>query len=130
MILLDSSLYSFFGSSIFISICSIIVSIVSAYILIRERVLKSEMRIDAMTDYIDRKNDLINKNIENKNDLLKQTMFELKDDIQDFKQLNIKTSDTLNNNTIAIRELKAVLDLLKDQLGVKAINRLKKTSSD
>ena len=83
-----------------------------------------------MTDYIDRKNDLINKNIENKNDLLKQTMVELKDDIQDFKQLNIKTSDTLNNNTIAIRELKAVLDLLKDQLGVKAINRLKKTSSD
>ena len=138
---LDANILSAINSNILVAICSAVVSIITAYIMIRERVLKTEMKINAMTDYIDRKNDLINnnivntrdqmdKNIESKNALVQQGVNSLREDISDFKELNIRTTETLNQNTIAIRELKAVLDLLKDQLGVKAINRLKKTSAD
>ena len=141
MMFLDANILSAINSNILVAICSAVVSIITAYIMIRERVLKTEMKINAMTDYIDRKNDLINnnivntrdqmdKNIESKNALVQQGVNSLREDISDFKELNIRTTETLNQNTIAIRELKAVLDLLKDQLGVKAINRLKKTSAD
>lgn len=138
---LDASILSSIDSNIIVALGSVVVSIVTAYIMIRERVLKTEMKITAMTDYIDRKHDLVKQNIEadkllmnnsidGKNQLVKQSVDALRDDIGEFKELNIKTTETLAQNTIAIRELKAVLDLLKDQLGVKAINRLKKTSSD
>lgn len=141
MMFLDANILSAINSNILVAICSAVVSIITAYIMIRERVLKTEMKINAMTDYIDRKNDIINnnivntrdqmdKNIESKNALVQQGVNSLREDISDFKELNIRTTETLNQNTIAIRELKAVLDLLKDQLGVKAINRLKKTSAD
>jgi len=117
--LLDANLFSGFGNDVLISVCTAVISLISGYIIIRERVLKTEMKLEAMTAYVDKKNELLDNKIK-----------ELQGDIFDFKVLNKETSNSLIENTAAIRELKVVLDLLKEQLGVRAIKKLKSTLSD
>jgi hypothetical protein len=118
-LLLDSNILSSLGTDVLISLGTVIVSIVGGYIIIRERILKTEMKIEAMTNYIDRKNEVLDNKIR-----------DLQADILDFKQINKESSNSLIENTAAIRELKVVLDLLKEQLGVKAIRKLKTTLSE
>lgn len=118
-ILLDSTIFSSLGTDVLISIGTALVSIVCGYIIIRERILKTEIKLEAMTNYIDRKNEVLDNKIR-----------ELQADILDFKQINKETSNSLIENTAAIRELKVVLDLLKEQLGVKAMRKLKNTISE
>lgn len=118
-LLLDASIFSSFGNDILISLVTALVSLVGGYIIIRERILKTELKLIGMTDYIDRKNELV----ENK-------MFALQEDIQEFKELNKETNKALADNTLAIRELKTVLDMLKSQLGVQGKNRLNKFDQD
>lgn len=103
--------------NILIPIGSIIVSIIGGYIIIRERILKTELKLTSMTDYIDRKNEII----ENK-------IGELQADILEFKQLNKEMGKALAENTAAIHELRTVLDLLKEQLGVMGQKRIRGSS--
>ncbi len=107
------------GMQWLVSFLTVLISVVGGYIMIRERILKTELKIDATTNYIDRKNELIEKKIE-----------ELVGDISEFKQLNKDTTKSLIENTAAIRELKVVLDLLKEQLGLKAVRRMRKNTDD
>lgn len=113
-ILLDAGFFSGISNDLLISIGTVIFSLISGYILIRERVLKIENKLESMNDYIDKKNEILDNKIK-----------ELQGDIFDFKILNKETSKSLIENTAAIRELKVVLDLLKEQLGVRAIKKLK-----
>lgn len=107
--LIDSNFFSSLGSELIISVAAALVSLIGGYIIIRERILKTELKIETMTEYIDRKNEVLDNKIK-----------ELQNDMYDFKQLNKETSNSLIENTAAIRELKAVLELLKEHLGIKS----------
>lgn len=121
MLILDSNTLANMGMGMqwLVSFLTVLISVVGGYIMIRERILKTELKIDATTNYIDRKNELIEKKIE-----------ELVGDINEFKQLNKDTTKSLIENTAAIRELKVVLDLLKEQLGLKAVRRMRKNTDN
>ena len=114
IIFLISNLISMFSSEVIISIVTAVISFVGGYIIIRERILKNELKIDSMSSYIDRKHEIINNKIK-----------DLQEDIIEFKQLNKETSNSIIENTAAIRELKVVLDILKEQLGIKALRKIK-----
>ena len=105
MTFLDLNMFNNQNLQGIISIGTIFISILGGYIIIRERILKTELKIVATTTYIDTKNELIDSKIN-----------ELKKDIEEFKQLNKEMNNSLVQNTIAIRELRVVLDLLKQQL--------------
>jgi H+/gluconate symporter-like permease len=83
-----------------------IATIVTGYIVIRERILKSEIKLENVYDYIDGRNELLDSKIK-----------ELQEDISDFKEINKEASKSLSENTVAIRELKFVLTILQEQLG-------------
>lgn len=118
-ILLETGIGSNYGSDIVIAAVTGLVSLVGGYIIIRERILKTEMRLNAMSDYVDRKSEILDNKIK-----------AIHDDISDFKELNKETSKSLVENTAAIRELKLVLDLLKEQLGVKGMKKLRTPNED
>jgi hypothetical protein len=82
-----------------------IATIITGYIVIRERILKSEIKLDNIYDYIDGRNELLDSKIK-----------ELQQDIYDFKEINKEASKSLADNTAAIRELKFVLTILQEQL--------------
>jgi len=62
--------------------------------------------------------------------LLENKIAELQKDILEFKQLNKETTNSLIENTAAIRELKAVLYILKEQLGVKGARKVRNMIED
>lgn len=117
--LLDANILQGVGNEILTSLGAAIISITGGYILIRERILKNEMKTNSMTNYID-----------SKYELLENRIGELQKDIAEFKELNKETSKALADNTMAIRELRVVLDMLKEQLGVKAIRKVKNALDD
>lgn len=116
-LLLDSNIFSTIGNEVLLSVGSMVVSVISAYFIMRERIVKNEVKTDGIVNYIDRKNEVLDNKIK-----------ELQDDINEFKLLNKETSNSLIENTAAIRELRVVLDLLKEQLGVKAMRKLKNSA--
>ena len=92
---------------------TIAVSIVTTYIVIRERILKNEMKNEQLKEYIDNNIKLIDNKI-----------IQIQEDLIDFKELNRETSKSLQETASAIRELKAVLEILKDDLDeTRAIRR-------
>ncbi len=116
-ILLDSQIIQGVGNDFLMSLGAAVVSLVGGYIIIRERILKTELKTNAMTDYID-----------GKYRLLENKIAELQEDITEFKMLNKETAKSLTENTAAIRELKAVMYILKEQLGVKAQRKVRAMS--
>ena len=92
----------------------------------RERILKTETEIGAITSYVDRKNDIIAKEIKELNKDFEEYKATNKESLDELKGINKDITKSINDNTVAIRELKAVLDLLKDQLGIKAMRTIKK----
>ena len=119
MLLLDGNLLSSISTDVLISMGTAIASVIAGYIVMRERILKTEMKISTMTDYIDRKNELL----ENKINDHQKDVVELKENL---KETSKETSKALAENTLAIRELKTVLDMIKGQLGVKGQRRVSK----
>lgn len=101
------SILSNVGDDLLVSILTGVLSIATSFVLMRERVLKLEMKMDSMTEYVDRKNEVLDNKIS-----------ELQDDIEEFKELNKETNKSLIENTAAIRELKMVLNLIREKIGV------------
>jgi len=118
-ILLDTGIIQGLGNDILVSIGAAAASLIGGYILIRERILKNELKTNAMSEYID-----------GKYQLLENKIAELQKDILEFKQLNKETTNSLIENTAAIRELKAVLYILKEQLGVKGARKVRNMIED
>ena len=108
-----------FSNDIIISVITGFLSLVTAYILIRERILKTELEIKNI--YNNNKRD--NKIIDNK-------IKDLINDITDIKDIDKINMGSLQENASAIRELKVILNLLKEQLGIKAIRKLKNSIKD
>lgn len=119
MLMLDANVVSLISNDLLVSMATGLVSLVTGYILIRERILKTEIKLNTMTEYIDRKNELLEDKIK-----------ELHSDIQEFKELNKEMNKTLTDNTLAIRELRIVLDLIKQNLGVKGLRMMRDSMSD
>lgn len=93
------------GDQIVIAIISAIVCLVTAYFYTKEKILKVESKTEQMTAYIDNNIRLIETKITNINT-----------ELNEFKEVNRETSRSLAENTGAIRELKTVLNMLKEQL--------------
>lgn len=105
MLTLLESLFANFSTDLLIAIVSSAASLVTAYIVMRERLLKIEVKLENVYEYID-----------NRNDLIDSKMKDLQEDIQDFKVLNKETTKSLAENTAAIQELKIVLKLVTEKL--------------
>jgi hypothetical protein len=101
----SGSIFDNISTDLISGLIASIATIITGYIVIRERILKSEIKLDNVYDYIDGRNELLNARIK-----------ELQDDILDFKEINKETSKSLAENTTAIRELKIVLTILQEQL--------------
>lgn len=106
MYLLDSWL-SLVSNDLIISLLSSAATLVGSYFILRERVVKLEIKNQHTIEYIDNQISLLRGEIEN-----------IKDDISDFKELNKETTKSLIENTTAIRELKLVLELLREQIKI------------
>ena len=106
MYLLEATgILSWLGSDAIFSIISSLLTLAGSYFILRERVVKLEIRNAHLTEYID-----------NQAKVLQNELNNVKEDIQDFKELNKETQKSLVENTAAIRELKLVLELLREQI--------------
>lgn len=119
MIIFDIIQAPLISNDLLVSFITGIISLITGYILIRERILKTEMKLNTMTDYIDRKNEILENKIK-----------ELQQDIKEFKEINKEMNKNLNDNTLAIRELRVVLDLIKNQMGIKGMRMIRDSMSD
>lgn len=93
------------GDTIIAALISGAGGIITAYVFIREKLLKNETKNDQIVTYVDGKLQLFDNKI-----------LELQRDISDFKEINKETARSLTENTAAIRELKLVLNMLREQL--------------
>lgn len=102
-------------------IVTIGISMVTSYVFIREKLLKNELKNEQLKEYIDGNLRLVDSKI-----------IDIQKDLIEFKELNRDTARSLQETTGAIRELKVVLEILKDDLDdIKAIrNRLTKKPSE
>jgi cell division protein FtsB len=96
---------SSFSSDFLVALLSSATTLVTGYMLLRERLLKTEYKLETVYDYIDNRNTIIENKIK-----------DLQQDIQDFKDLNKDTSKSLAENTAAINELKIVLSIVTEKL--------------
>ncbi len=88
-----------------LSLFSSFISLVGAYFILRERIVKMEIKNAHITEYIDSHISMLKNDLNN-----------VKEDINDFKQLNKETAKSLIDNTAAIKELKLVLDMISRQI--------------
>jgi len=88
-----------------VALCTGIGALVTGYVLMKEKLVKNELKTENILSYID-----------SKVELLTMEMNKMKEDIVDFKEINKETSKSLTENTSAVRELKIVLNMLKIQL--------------
>ena len=102
-----TNLLSWLGSDVVFSIISSLVTLAGSYLILRERVVKLEILNSHLTEYID-----------SQIKVLQSEISYVKEDIQDFKDLNKETQKSLAENTAAIRELKLVLELLREQIQI------------
>jgi len=93
------------GVELIVSAIATIGTVITSYIIIRERIVKNELKIENIYEYINSRDQIRENEIK-----------ELKEDISDFKEINRETTKSLSENTAAIRELKFVLDILRDRL--------------
>lgn len=106
MYLLQSNgIVEWLGSDVVFPIISSFVTLLGSYLILRERVVKLELKNSHLTEYINNEMKIVLAEVEN-----------IKEDIQDFKILNKETQKSLAENTSAIRELKLVLELLREQI--------------
>lgn len=101
----NGNILSSISSDVIIAILSSITTLITGYILLRERLLKTEYKFETVYDYIDNRNSLIENKIKS-----------LQDDIHDFKEMNKETTKSLAENTAAINELRVVLSIVTEKL--------------
>jgi cell division protein FtsB len=105
-ILLEASnVFGSVNSDFIIALISSATTVITGYIILRERLLKTEVKLENVYDYIDNRNQVIENKIK-----------ELKDDISEFKDINKETAKSLAENTAAIKELKIVLNIVTEKL--------------
>lgn len=114
-----SSIFDNISTDLISGVVASLATIITGYIVIRERILKSEIKLENVYDYIDQRNQLLDSKIK-----------ELQSDILDFKEINKEASKSLAENTAAIRELKFVLTILQEQLSVQIIPQRKIAKKD
>lgn len=114
-----SSIFDNISTDLISGLIASIATIITGYIVIRERILKSEIKLENVYDYIDGRNELLDSKIK-----------ELQQDIYDFKEINREASKSLAENTAAIRELKFVLTILQEQLIPNNPNVKRQTKKD
>jgi len=78
-------------------------TLLTGYIIIRERILKNEIKTEGIYEHLAQRDQLIENKIK-----------ELQMDIVESKEINKEMAQSLNENTIAIRELKAILGIIKE----------------
>lgn len=78
-------------------------TLLTGYIIIRERILKNEIKTEGIYEHLAQRDQLFDSKIK-----------ELQQDIVDSKEVNKEMAQSLNENTMAIRELKAVLSIIKE----------------
>lgn len=93
------------GETIIATLLSGAAGLITAYVMIREKLIKNEVKNNQIVAYVD-----------SKYQLLENKIGELQKDISDFKEINKETAKSLTENTAAIRELKLVLNMLREQL--------------
>lgn len=79
--------------------------LITAYVLMKEKLVKNELKTENVISYID-----------SKIEVLTTEMNQMKKDIVEFKEINKETSRSMIENTSAVRELKLVLSMLRIQL--------------
>lgn len=83
----------------------VVISAVTSYIVMRERILKTELKYEQLKQYIDGQYRLIDSKI-----------IEIQKDIIDFKDLNKELTKSLNDTAGAMEKLSGILEILKDDL--------------
>lgn len=116
LFLATSSIFDNISSDLISALVATAVTVVTGYIVIRERILKTEIKIENIYNYIDGRNELFDAKVK-----------DLQNDISDFKEINKEASKSLAENTAAIKELKFVLTVLQEQL---SSSKNKKPSKD
>lgn len=108
----QTSIFDNISTDLVSGLVASLATLITGYIVIRERILKSEIKLETVYDYIDQRNELLDTKIR-----------ELQLDILEFKEINKEASKSLAENTAAIRELKFVLTILQEQLSVQISSR-------
>lgn len=104
MTLLQIALSSI-SSDFIIALISSAATLITGYILLRERLLKTELKLESVYDYIDNRNQITENRIKS-----------LQDDLIEFKVVSKETTKSLAENTAAINELKIFLSIVTDKL--------------
>ncbi|MFT3908308.1 MAG: hypothetical protein QM737_02695 [Ferruginibacter sp.] len=105
MNLLETNLLGLISNEVLIALVSSSVTVVTGYIVLRERLLKTEMKLENVYDYID-----------NRNTITDNKLKAIEDDLQDMKELHKDASKSLAENTVAINELRVVLKMVTEKL--------------
>lgn len=107
-----TNIFGIDGDSL-MAIVTIAGGILASYILMKEKLVKNEVKSEQLLNYID-----------SKVELLTSELNKVKEDIVEFKEINKETSKSLIDNAAAIRELKVVLNIFKNQFISKSSNDL------
>lgn len=86
---------NFISNEYVVAFISAIITFISGYIMIRERLLKTEMKLESVYDYINHRNIILENKIQ-----------ELQNDLLENKEINKETRKLLSENATAINDLR------------------------
>lgn len=95
----------FISNEVLIALLSSAATVITGYIILRERLLKTEMKLENIYDYVDNRNTIIENKIK-----------DVQGDLVEFKDMHKETAKSLAENTAAINELKIVLKMVTERL--------------
>lgn len=98
-----------------LTIISSVTTLVTGYIILRERLVKTELKLNNLHDYINSRNELL----ETKMSGLREDLIEFKEINKDFTIRLNETTKTLNDSMGSIRELKILLKSVSNKIADK-----------
>lgn len=103
--LVSLNILSFIGNDLIFFAITYITTLVTGYIVLRERLVKTELKLENVYEYIN-----------NRNELLENKIKDLQGDLEEFKQINKEATKTLYENTVSVNELKIMLRIVSEKL--------------
>lgn len=104
-LLFSNNMLLLFSNDMLFFIITYVTSLITGYIVLRERLVKTEIRLDNVYDYIN-----------NRNELLETKIKALVEDLEEFRQISKEATKTLYENTVSVNELKIMLRIVSEKL--------------
>lgn len=101
----EQHLLATIGNDVLFFAISWVTSVLTGYILLRERLVKTEMKLENLYEYFNNRNELLDNKIK-----------DLQNNLEETKAVNKEVTKKLNENTQSVNELKIILNVVNERL--------------